>query len=85
LEYLRNECFATGELVLEVDLRSFSTLSIIGRCGADSRRVQDGVISRLIAKWLKAGVMGKWKRELSRRRNTPGRGDLTTDQQYISP
>lgn len=58
LEYLRNECFEQRvNWVLEVDLRKFfdtvdhrQVRELIGR------RVQDGVISRLIAKWLKAGV-----------------------------
>lgn len=58
LEYLRNECFGQRvNWILEVDLRKFfdtvdhrQVRELIGR------RVQDGVISRLIAKWLKAGV-----------------------------
>jgi RNA-directed DNA polymerase len=58
LENLRNECFGQRvNWILEVDLRRFfdtvdhrQVRELIGR------RVQDGVISRLIAKWLKAGV-----------------------------
>ena len=61
LECLRTQCFEQKvQWVLEVDLRKFFDtvdhrlmLELLGR------RVQDGVIRRLIAKWLKAGVWEK--------------------------
>ena len=61
LEYLRQQCFDQKvQWVLEVDLRKFfdtvdhrQVQELLGR------RVQDGVIKRLIAKWLKAGVWEK--------------------------
>ena len=63
LDYLREACFKERvQWVLEVDLRKFfdtvdhrQVQELIGR------RVQDGVIQRLIAKWLKAGVWEKGK------------------------
>lgn len=61
LEYLRTQCFAQGvQWVLEVDLRKFFDM-VDHRHMQEllSRRVQDGVIARLIAKWLKAGVWEK--------------------------
>jgi group II intron reverse transcriptase/maturase len=61
LEYLRGQCFEQKvQWVLEVDLAKFfdtvvhrQVLELLGR------RVQDGVITRLVAKWLKAGVWEK--------------------------
>lgn len=58
LDYLREQCFKQKvQWVLEVDLRKFFDMvdhrhmrELLGR------RVGDGVIMRLIAKWLKAGV-----------------------------
>jgi RNA-directed DNA polymerase len=58
LEYLREQCHAQKvEWVLEVDLRKF--FDTVGHGHIREllgRRVQDGVITRLIGKWLKAGV-----------------------------
>jgi len=56
--YLREQCYEQKvQWILEVDLRKFfdtvvhrRMLELLGR------RVQDGVITRLVAKWLKAGV-----------------------------
>ena len=56
LEYLRVQCFEQKvQWILEVDLRKFfdtvvhrQMLELLGR------RVQDGVITRLVAKWLNA-------------------------------
>jgi RNA-directed DNA polymerase len=61
LEYLRKECFEKNvQWVLEVDLRKFfDTVDHRQMRELLSRRVQDGVINRLIAKWLKAGVWEK--------------------------
>jgi RNA-directed DNA polymerase len=61
LEYLRKECFEKNvQWVLEVDLRKFfDTVDHRQMRELLSRRVQDGVIQRLIAKWLKAGVWEK--------------------------
>lgn len=58
LEYLRKQCYQQKvRWILEVDLRQFfdrvdhhHMRELLG-C-----RVQDGVITRLVAKWLKAGV-----------------------------
>jgi len=59
LDYLREQCFEQKvQWVLEVDLEKF--FDTVGHRQMQeflSRRVQDGVIARLIAKWLKAGVM----------------------------
>jgi group II intron reverse transcriptase/maturase len=57
LDYLRVQCFEQKvQWILEVDLRKFfdtvvhrQMLELLGR------RVQDGVITRLVGKWLKAG------------------------------
>ncbi len=61
LDYLREECFQQKvQWVLEVDLRKFfDTVDHRQMREILSRRVQDGVIHRLIAKWLKAGVWEK--------------------------
>lgn len=61
LEYLRKECYQQKvKWVLEVDLRQFFD-RVDHRKMREilSYRVQDGVINRLIAKWLKAGVWEK--------------------------
>jgi group II intron reverse transcriptase/maturase len=59
LEYLRQQCFDQKvQWVLEVDLaKFFDTVDHRQMREILSRRVRDGVIDRLIAKWLKAGVM----------------------------
>ena len=58
LKYLREQCHAQKvEWILEVDLRKF--FDTVGHRHIREllgRRVQDGVITRLIGKWLKAGV-----------------------------
>ena len=61
LDYLREECFKQKvQWVLEVDLaKFFDTVDHRRMKELLSRRVQDGVIKRLIAKWLKAGVWEK--------------------------
>ncbi len=61
LEYLRTQCFEQNvHWVLEVDLRKFfDTVDHRQMRELLSRRVQDGVITRLIGKWLKAGVWEK--------------------------
>ena len=63
LDYLRQQCFAQKvEWVLEVDLaKFFDTVDHRKMLELLSRRVQDGVIKRLIAKWLKAGVLENGK------------------------
>jgi len=61
LDYLREQCFEQRvQWVLEVDLRKFFDM-VDHREMREllSRRVGDGVITRLIAKWLKAGVWEK--------------------------
>ncbi len=61
LNYLREQCFEQRvQWVLEVDLRKFFDM-VDHRQMQEllSRRVGDGVIMRLIAKWLKAGVWEK--------------------------
>jgi len=61
LDYLREQCFGQKvQWVLEVDLRKFfDTVGHSQMRELLGRRVQDGVIVRLIAKWLKAGVWEK--------------------------
>jgi group II intron reverse transcriptase/maturase len=61
LDYLREQCFAQKvQWVLEVDLRKFfDTVGHREMRELLGRRVQDGVINRLVAKWLKAGVWEK--------------------------
>ena len=58
LEYLRKECYQQKvKWILEVDLRQFfDRVDHREMRELLSCRVQDGVINRLIAKWLKAGV-----------------------------
>jgi group II intron reverse transcriptase/maturase len=61
LDYLREQCFEQRvQWVLEVDLRKFFDM-VDHRHMQEllSRRVGDGVIMRLIGKWLKAGVWEK--------------------------
>ena len=59
MEYLRQQCFDQKvKWILEVDLaKFFDTVAHRQMREILSRRVRDGVIDRLIAKWLKAGVM----------------------------
>ena len=59
LEYLRQQCIDQKvKWVLEVDLaKFFDTVDHRQMRELLNRRVRDGVIDRLIAKWLKAGVM----------------------------
>lgn len=61
LECLRTQCFEQKvQWVLEVDLRKFfDTVDHHHMRELLGRRVQDGVITRLIGKWLKAGVWEK--------------------------
>jgi len=61
LGYLRNQCMEQEvQWVLEVDLRKyFDTVDHRYMRELLSRRVQDGVITRLVGKWLKAGVWEK--------------------------
>ena len=61
LDYLQAQCFEQKvEWVLEVDLAKFFDTVDHRKMGELlSRRVQDGVIKPLIAKWLKAGVLEK--------------------------
>jgi RNA-directed DNA polymerase len=61
LKYLREQCFEQKvQWILEVDLRKFyDTIDHRHMRELLGRRVQDGVIARLIAKWLKAGVWEK--------------------------
>lgn len=61
LEYLRTQCFEQKvQWILEVDLRKFfDTVDHRQMQELLGRRVKDGVIGRLIAKWLKAGVWEK--------------------------
>jgi hypothetical protein len=61
LDYLREQCFKQKvQWVLEVDLaKFFDTVDHRQMRELLRRRVQDGVIDRLIAKWLKAGVWEK--------------------------
>ena len=57
--YLRQQCIDQKvQWILEVDLaKFFDTVAHRQMREILSRRVRDGVIDRLIAKWLKAGVM----------------------------
>ena len=59
MDYLRQQCFDQKvQWILEVDLaKFFDTVGHRQMREILSRRVRDGVIDRLIAKWLKAGVM----------------------------
>lgn len=61
LDYLRTQCFEQKvQWLLEVDLRKFfDTVDHRQMRELLSRRVQDGVLTRLIGKWLKAGVWEK--------------------------
>jgi retron-type reverse transcriptase len=61
LEYLRKQCLEQKvEWILEVDLRKFfDTVDHRQMQDLLSHRVQDGVITRLVGKWLKAGVWEK--------------------------
>ena len=59
LEYLWKQCMDNQvKWVLDVDIRSyFDTLDHAKLREIVSQRVQDGVVRKLIGKWLKAGVM----------------------------
>ena len=59
LEYLRNELMGMqGGWVLEVDIKSFFDTLDHGHLRAFlDQRVRDGVLRRMIDKWLKAGVL----------------------------
>ena len=59
LEYLWKQCMDNQvKWILDVDIRSyFDTLDHAKLREIVSQRVQDGVVRRLIGKWLKAGVM----------------------------
>jgi group II intron reverse transcriptase/maturase len=61
LDYLRTQCFEQKvQWILEVDLRKFFDTVEHGHVRElVGRRVQDGVITRLVAKWLHAGVWEK--------------------------
>jgi RNA-directed DNA polymerase len=61
LDYLRTQCFEQKvQWILEVDLRKFFDTVEHGHVRELlGRRVQDGVITRLVAKWLHAGVWEK--------------------------
>ena len=61
LEYLREQCLVQKvEWILEVDLRKFfDTVGHQYLRELLGRRVQDGVITRLVGKWLQAGVWEK--------------------------
>ena len=58
LEYLRNQCYKQEvSYVLDVDIRKyFDTMNHQHLREILQQRVRDGVITRLINKWLKAGV-----------------------------
>jgi group II intron reverse transcriptase/maturase len=58
LQYLRDQCYEQDvAYVLDVDLRKyFDTIDHVHLREILHRRVGDGVITRLINKWLKAGV-----------------------------
>jgi len=61
LDYLKEQCLGQKvEWILEVDLRQyFDTVDHRHMRELLSRRVQDGVITRLVGKWLKAGIWEK--------------------------
>jgi group II intron reverse transcriptase/maturase len=61
LDYLRTQCLEQKvQWILEVDLRKFFDTVEHGHVRELlGRRVQDGVITRLVAKWLHAGVWEK--------------------------
>jgi group II intron reverse transcriptase/maturase len=61
IRYLREQCQGQKvEWILEVDLRRFfDTVNQARMRELLGRRVSDGVINRLVAKWLRAGVMEK--------------------------
>jgi RNA-directed DNA polymerase len=61
IDYLRTQCFEQKvQWLLEVDLRKFfDTVDHAHMRELLGRRVQDGVIGRLVAKWLHAGVWEK--------------------------
>jgi group II intron reverse transcriptase/maturase len=63
LEVLRNEIMSTwGGWIVEVDIaRFFDTLDHAQLRQMLSRRVRDGVLLRLIGKWLNAGVLESGK------------------------
>ena len=78
LEYLWKQCMDNQvRWILDVDIRSyFDTLDHAKLREIVSQRVQDGVVRKLIDKWLKAGVMeaGEPRLEYQRLRGTHRRG-----------
>ena len=64
--------------VLEVDVRKyFDSIEHAKLRELLARRVTDGVVRRMIDKWLKAGVLEAGAVILPRHRYAPGWGDLT--------
>ena len=73
-----------GGWVLEVDIRKFfDTLDHAHLREFLQLRVRDGVLLRLIGKWLKAGVHGGRERELPGRRQPARRSDFTPAGQRV--
>jgi group II intron reverse transcriptase/maturase len=85
LDYLQAQCFEQKvEWVLEVDLaKFFDTVDHRKMQELLSRRVQDGVINRLISKWLKAGVLEKGEVSYPEE-GTPQGGVMTPRTQKIT-
>jgi retron-type reverse transcriptase len=70
--------------ILDVDIRSyFDTLDHAKLREIVSQRVQDGVVRRLIGKWLKAGVMEAGVMSY-REQGTPQGGVMTPRTQKIT-
>ena len=66
-----------GRWVLEVDVRKyFDSIDHAKLREFLARRVTDGVVRRLIDKWLKAGVLEAGQVSLPRSRYAAGWGDL---------
>ena len=85
LEYLWKQCMDNQvRWILDVDIRSyFDTLDHAKLREIVSQRVQDGVVRKLIDKWLKAGVMEAG--ELSyREQGTPQGGVITPRTQKVT-
>jgi group II intron reverse transcriptase/maturase len=85
LEYLWKQCMDNQvRWILDVDIRSyFDTLDHAKLREIASQRVRDGVVSRLIGKWLKAGVMEAGVLSY-REQGTPQGGVMTPRTQKIT-
>ena len=86
LAWIWSQCMNQGiKWILDVDVRKyFDTLKKAWLRKLLDRRVRDGVIRRLIDKWLASRSVGKGAVELPGRGHAARRGDFTLAEQHLS-